>query len=62
VNDGPLCRCALDSRETGIRHGIYPGETPPIACQPMKNNIGERSLLWLYVLHLRSFLDITPTL
>ena len=27
MNDGPLCRCSLKSKEAGIRHDIYPGET-----------------------------------
>ena len=26
MNDGPLCRCSLKSRKSGIRHDIYPGE------------------------------------
>ena len=27
LNDGPACRCSKSARETGIRHGIYVGET-----------------------------------
>jgi hypothetical protein len=27
MNDGLLCRCSAKSRRSGIRHGIYPGET-----------------------------------
>jgi hypothetical protein len=26
MNDGPLCRCSLKARRSGIRHSIYPGE------------------------------------
>jgi hypothetical protein len=26
MNDGPLCRCSIKSRRTGIRHDKYPGE------------------------------------
>lgn len=26
MNDGPLCRCSIKSRRSGIRHNIYPGE------------------------------------
>ena len=28
LNDGPACRCSKKARESGIRHGIYVGETP----------------------------------
>lgn len=27
LNDGPACRCSKKARESGIRHGIYVGET-----------------------------------
>ncbi|KAI1289412.1 Ribonuclease 3 [Halotydeus destructor] len=38
MNDGPLCRCSLKSKKSGIRHGIYPGEDHMKACQPTANN------------------------
>jgi ribonuclease-3 len=38
MNDGPLCRCSAKARKTGIRHGIYPGETPLSVCQPHADN------------------------
>ncbi|CAB3375284.1 Hypothetical predicted protein [Cloeon dipterum] len=38
MNDGPLCRCSMRSRRSGIRHGIYAGEEPLPACNPDSNN------------------------
>ncbi|KAH9500714.1 hypothetical protein Btru_076335 [Bulinus truncatus] len=39
ANDGPLCRCSIKSRQSGIRHDIYPGEMPLDLCQDESNNI-----------------------
>ena len=38
MNDGPLCRCSLKARKTGIRHGIYAGESTSRICQLNSNN------------------------
>ncbi|XP_030748887.1 ribonuclease 3 [Sitophilus oryzae] len=38
MNDGPLCRCSHKSKKSGIRHGIYPGETPIMKCDINSNN------------------------
>jgi ribonuclease-3 len=38
MNDGPLCRCSVKARKTGIRHGIYPGEEHLELCDPNSNN------------------------
>ncbi|XP_059478706.1 ribonuclease 3 isoform X2 [Neocloeon triangulifer] len=38
MNDGPLCRCSMKSRKSGIRHGIYAGEEPLASCNPDSNN------------------------
>ncbi|XP_018494347.2 ribonuclease 3 [Galendromus occidentalis] len=39
MNDGPLCRCSIKSRRSGIRHNCFPGETAPNpACDPNLNN------------------------
>lgn len=38
MNDGPLCRCSHKAKRTGIRHGIYSGETPSRICQLDSNN------------------------
>lgn len=38
MNDGPLCRCSIKSRRTGIRHDKYPGEMPIPSCDPESNN------------------------
>ena len=38
LNDGPACRCSKTAQETGIRHGIYVGETPLPDLDPLTNN------------------------
>lgn len=38
MNDGPLCRCSLKARRSGIRHGIYSGEDNLVPCDPDSNN------------------------
>ena len=38
MNDGPVCRCSLKARKTGIRHGVYPGEDLLVQCDPLVNN------------------------
>lgn len=38
LNDGPACRCSLNARKTGIRHGIFPGEGPLETCDPNSRN------------------------
>ena len=38
MNDGPVCRCSLKARQSGIRHGIYPGEELLQSCNPLSSN------------------------
>jgi len=38
LNDGPACRCSKKARETGIRHGIYVGETELPVLDKQTNN------------------------
>lgn len=38
MNDGPLCRCSVKSKRSGIRHGIYPGESGFAKCNLESNN------------------------
>ncbi|OQR77308.1 ribonuclease 3-like [Tropilaelaps mercedesae] len=41
MNDGPLCRCSVKAKRTGIRHNLFPGEQPPSPpCDPSSNNAG----------------------
>ena len=40
MNDGPVCRCSLKAKRSGIRHGIYPGEEHMAACEELSNNCG----------------------
>lgn len=38
MNDGPLCRCSIKARRSGIRHGYYAGEESLTSCDPLSNN------------------------
>lgn len=61
MNDGPLCRCSIKARKTGIRHGIYPGEEHLEKCNPNSNN---RDRLYHYrisILPYTNFLSKFPT-
>ncbi|XP_053570591.1 ribonuclease 3 [Bombina bombina] len=62
MNDGPLCKCSVKARRTGIRHSIYPGEEPIKECRPMTNNSG---LLYHYRITVSpptNFLTDRPTI
>ncbi|CAH0384549.1 unnamed protein product [Bemisia tabaci] len=39
MNDGVLCRCSAKAARSGIRHGIYQGETNIPPCDPNTNNL-----------------------
>lgn len=39
MNNGPLCRCSIKARRSGIRHDIYPGEKFIEECNPLTNNM-----------------------
>ena len=61
MNDGPVCRCSLKARRSGIRHGIYLGEEPLPRCHPNTNN---RHRLHHYLLQIRpltNFVTTSPT-
>nr|AFX89030.1 drosha [Mayetiola destructor] len=62
MNDGPLCRCSAKSRRSGIRHGIYPGETGPPKCNPSSNNAGKLYHYKITVSPPTNFLTKTPTM
>lgn len=38
MNDGPLCRCSAKSKRSGLRHGIYAGESGFNRCKLNSNN------------------------
>uniref|UniRef100_A0A914VR38 RNase III domain-containing protein n=1 Tax=Plectus sambesii TaxID=2011161 RepID=A0A914VR38_9BILA len=38
TNDGPLCRCSWKSRQTGVRHQIFTGESRVDPCDPSSSN------------------------
>lgn len=61
MNDGPVCRCSLKAKRSGIRHGIYLGEEHLPRCLPNSNN---RHRLFHYLLTIRpltNFLTTSPT-
>lgn len=39
MNNGPLCRCSVKAKKTGIRHDVYPGEKHIQPCDPASNNL-----------------------
>lgn len=62
MNDGPLCRCSAKSRRTGIRHGIYPGETGFAKCTPNSNNALKLYHYRITINPPTNFLTKTPTI
>lgn len=62
INDGPLCRCSIKSRRTGIRHGIYPGEKGFPKCNPNSNNAERLYHYRITISPPTNFLTKTPTI
>lgn len=62
MNDGPLCRCSVKSRRTGIRHGIYPGENGFPKCSASTNNAGKLYHYRITISPPTNFLTKTPTI
>lgn len=60
MNDGPVCRCSLRARKTGIRHGIYPGEEE-LKCDPTSNNANELHHYRIVIEPLTNFQSKFPT-
>lgn len=56
LNDGPACRCSVNARKTGIRHGIFPGETHLEPCDPYSNNADR---LYHYSVHVEPTTNFT---
>nr|KAG5706615.1 hypothetical protein BaRGS_005685 [Batillaria attramentaria] len=61
MNNGPLCRCSIKARKSGIRHDVYPGEKFIEPCDPASNNLKR-----LYHYHITmspsiNFLTNSPT-
>ncbi|XP_068092839.1 ribonuclease 3 [Hyperolius riggenbachi] len=61
MNDGPLCKCSVKARNTGIRHSFYPGEESIKACRPMTNNAGRLFHYRITVSPPTNFLTDRPT-
>lgn len=62
MNDGPFCRCSAKSRRTGIRHGIYPGESGFNLCNPNSNNADKLHHYRITIAPPTNFLTKTPTI
>lgn len=62
MNDGPLCRCSAKSQRSGIRHGVYPGETGFERCQPNSNNADRLHHYRILISPPTNFLTRTPTM
>ncbi|XP_064214170.1 ribonuclease 3 [Tribolium castaneum] len=62
MNDGPLCRCSIKSRKSGIRHGIYPGEKHLEKCVPDSNNAERLYHYRITISPPTNFLIKTPTI
>lgn len=62
MNDGPLCRCSAKSRRSGIRHGIYPGESGFEKCVSNSNNADKLYHYRITITPPTNFLTKTPTI
>jgi ribonuclease-3 len=62
MNDGPLCRCSARSRRSGIRHGIYPGESGFPKCSVNSNNADKLYHYRITITPPTNFLTKTPTI
>lgn len=62
MNDGPLCRCSLKSRKSGIRHGIYAGEQFLSPCEKDTNNATKLYHYKITISPPTNFLIKTPTI
>ncbi|RZC39854.1 Pep deformylase, Ribonuclease 3 and/or dsrm domain containing protein, partial [Asbolus verrucosus] len=62
MNDGPLCRCSIKSRKSGIRHGIYPGEKHLQKCISDSNNADKLYHYRITISPPTNFLIKTPTI
>ncbi|GLV45263.1 drosha [Carabus blaptoides fortunei] len=62
MNDGPLCRCSLKSRKSGIRHGIYAGEQFVQLCEKDTNNADKLYHYRITISPPTNFLTKTPTI
>ena len=64
MNDGPLCRCSEKSRRSGIRHGIYPGESDSQnqKCSVNSNNADKLYHYRITISPPTNFLTKTPTI
>ncbi|XP_046992547.1 ribonuclease 3 isoform X1 [Schistocerca americana] len=62
MNDGPLCRCSAKARRSGIRHGIYAGESHLLKCDINTNNADRLYHYHITISPPTNFLTKTPTI
>lgn len=62
MNDGPLCRCSAKARRSGIRHGIYAGESHLLKCDVNTNNADRLYHYHITISPPTNFLTKTPTI
>ncbi|XP_071455436.1 ribonuclease 3 [Hetaerina americana] len=62
MNDGPLCRCSAKARRSGIRHGIYAGESHLKPCFSDSNNADRLHHYRITISPPTNFLIKTPTI
>ena len=61
MNNGPLCRCSIKARRSGIRHDIYPGENIIEPCDPASNNLNKLHHYRITMSPSTNFLTNSPT-
>ncbi|XP_076455458.1 ribonuclease 3-like [Babylonia areolata] len=61
MNNGPLCRCSIKARRSGIRHDIYPGEKFLEPCPPSSNNLNHLHHYRITMAPSTNFLSNSPT-
>ncbi|XP_041482093.1 ribonuclease 3-like [Lytechinus variegatus] len=59
--DGPLCKCSIKQKKSGIRHNIFPGEKPIPLCEPHTNNASRLHHYRVTISPTTNFLTTTQT-
>eukprot|EP00057_Strongylocentrotus_purpuratus_P009657 XP_011664131.1 PREDICTED: ribonuclease 3 [Strongylocentrotus purpuratus] len=61
MNDGPLCKCSIKQKKSGIRHNIFPGEKPVPICEQHTNNASKLHHYRVTISPTTNFLTTTQT-
>ncbi|XP_048587082.1 ribonuclease 3 isoform X3 [Nematostella vectensis] len=62
TNEGPVCRCSVKEKMTGIRHAVYPGEMEIPRCDLLGNNSSNLHHYWVTVTPHANFMTDRPTI